>query len=82
MHLNYICQTFSHDRAFIEVGTASLVVLQHLLLLVVSPLLLHLLPCLMVSLIRLGWEGGRERESGGEGRGGREREMGEVGERD
>lgn len=45
--------TFSHDRALIEVGTGSLVVLQYLLLLVVSPLLLHLLPCLMVTLIRL-----------------------------
>ena len=51
--------TFSHDGAFIEVGAASLVVLQHLLLFVVPPLLLYLRPCLMMTLFGLG---GKERE--------------------
>ena len=62
--MSELWHTLSHDGAFVEVGSASLVVLQHLLLLVVSPLLLHLLPCLMVTLIRLGGrEGGGERET-------------------
>ena len=75
-----VWHTFSHDGAFIEMGAASLVVLQHLLLLIVSPLLLHLLPCLIVTLVRLKGreeverEGERERERkrGGGREGGKE----------
>ena len=50
--------TFSHDGAFIEVCTASLMVLQHLLLLVVLSLLFYLRPRFQVAL--LGLREGRE----------------------